>query len=204
MTNAPHSLIAGRSVVQRGYTLVELMMAIAVFGIGVSGIIAMQKVAAAANQHSKALSVATNIAQSWIDALQADASIYNQAVLLTQTAFFTGFTSSAVVNLDWFVPPESSARNISAAFDGLGNPLFGANSANAQFCSQIRLTQLYNNSPGMNVIRTQVRVFWPRGDSNVQANFCASTGGMSPADVLTNTSDFHFVYQVSAVRQQQQ
>jgi prepilin-type N-terminal cleavage/methylation domain-containing protein len=203
MTSASRSHITRRRVSQRGYTLVELMMAIAVFGIGVSGIIAMQKVAAAANQHSKALSVATNIAQSWIDALQADASIYNQVALPTQTAFFTGFTSKAVVDLDWFVPPESSARNISAAFDGLGNPLFGANSADAQFCAHLRLTQLYNNSPGLNVIRTQVRVFWPRGDSNVPTNFCAATGGMSPADVLINTSDFRFVYQVSAVRQQQ-
>ncbi|HEY5373092.1 MAG TPA: prepilin-type N-terminal cleavage/methylation domain-containing protein, partial [Polyangiaceae bacterium] len=54
---------------QRGYTAVELMMAIAVFGIGVAGIISMEKVTSVANQHAKNVAIATHIAQSWLDTL---------------------------------------------------------------------------------------------------------------------------------------
>jgi hypothetical protein len=95
---------------------------------------------------------------------------------------------------------------IGAAFDGLGKPIDEANGgdpANAQFCVHLRLTNLYANSPGMNVIRTEVRVFWPRADAVLPAAFC-TTGGMQPKDVSDASNDFHFLHQVSAVRQQQQ
>src|SRR5512140_272462 len=88
-----------RSTHRHGYTLVELMMAIAVFAIGVSGIIAMQKVAAAANEHSKALSVATNIAQAWLDVLKADSSLYNQANLTTNAKLLNQVNANSFV---WF------------------------------------------------------------------------------------------------------
>jgi prepilin-type N-terminal cleavage/methylation domain-containing protein len=188
----------------RGYTLVELMMAIAVFGIGVSGIIALQKVAAAANEHSKALSVATNVAQAWIDALKADSSLYVYgAVVPPATVQLVGQINSN--NATWFRPTWKSDKMIGAGFDGLGNPIDegnGGDPANAQFCVHLRLTNLYANSPGMNVIRTEVRVFWPRADATLPAAFCTS-GGMQPNDVTAASNDFHFLYQVSAVRQQQ-
>ena len=40
---------------QRGYTIVELVMSLAVLAIGASGVIAMQKVAVASNRHAKDL-----------------------------------------------------------------------------------------------------------------------------------------------------
>jgi type IV pilus assembly protein PilV len=188
---------------EHGYTLVELMMAIAVFAIGVSGVIAMQKVAAAANEHSKALSVATNIAQMWMDALKADSSLYlaTQTAPATNVQLLTQITSG---NNDWFRPIWSSTRAIGAAFDALGNPIDDANGnpAAAQFCVHLRLTNLYANAPGMNVIRTEIRVFWPRADAVLPSPFCTA-GGMQPTEVRTATNDFHFLYQVSAVRQLQ-
>ena len=53
------------------------MMAIGIFGIGVTGIIAMQKVTAVSNQHAKNLGIATHIAESWLDMLATDAVIWN-------------------------------------------------------------------------------------------------------------------------------
>ena len=53
----------------RGYTMVELMMALGILAIGVSGIIAMHKVTVAANQHAKNLAVASHIAQAWQEQL---------------------------------------------------------------------------------------------------------------------------------------
>ena len=61
----------------RGYTIVELMMAITVLAIGVSGIIAMQKITVASNLHAKKLAIATQIARAWQDRLAVDASLWN-------------------------------------------------------------------------------------------------------------------------------
>jgi prepilin-type N-terminal cleavage/methylation domain-containing protein len=184
---------------RRGYTLVELMMAIAVFAIGVSGIIAMQKVAAAANEHSKALSVATNIAQAWLDVLKADSSLYSQANLLTNTQLLGQITAN---NSAWFRPAWNATKTIGAAFDALGKPIDETTDdpSTAQFCVHLRLTQLYPNSPGMNVMRTEVRVFWPRADAIFPTSFCAVA--MDNSAVLAASTDLHFLYQVSAVRQQ--
>jgi len=186
---------------RRGYTLVELMMAIAVFAIGVSGIIAMQKVAAAANEHSKALSVATNIAQAWLDVLKADSSLYTQTNLLNNAQLLGQITSNNAV---WFRPAWNASKSIGAAFDALGKPIDETTDdpATAQFCVHVRLTQLYPTSPGMNVMRTEVRVFWPRADAIFPTAFCAVA--MDAAAVLAATPDLHFLYQVSAARQQPQ
>ena len=184
---------------QRGYTIVELMMAIAVFAIGVSGIIAMQKVAAAANQHSRALSVATNIAQTWQDQLNADASLYTERNPLANTQLL-----SQAINFNnvWHLPSDNTNLNLGAAFDAMGNPLLGNAAANAQFCVHVRLTHLnnYPNLTSLDVIRTEIRVFWPRTDANLSSPFCV-VGGMTEAQVEQATTSFHFVHQVSAVRQ---
>lgn len=185
---------------QHGYTLVELMMAIAVFSIGVSGIIAMQKVAAAANEHSKALSVATNVAQAWTDALKADSALYNPTTGLANTVFLSQN------NAQWFRPAWSAGRQIGAAFNALGVPIDegnGGSPADARFCVHLRLAQLYPTSPGLNVMRTEIRVFWPKNDADLPDPFCTADG-MTPAQILDKTSEFHFLYQVSSVRQQPQ
>jgi prepilin-type N-terminal cleavage/methylation domain-containing protein len=192
----------GACKAEHGYTMVELMMAIAVFGIGVSGIIAMQKVAAAANQHSRALSVATGIAQAWQNQLQADASLYTRTAGLANTVWIQLADSQT----DWFRPDWNEVRQFGAAFDALGKPInytTPSDAAAAQFCVHVRLTQLYKSSPGINVIRTEVRVLWPRSEGDVGATpFCTITAGADLATLGANTSNFHFLYQVSAVRQQ--
>ena len=66
-----------RSRRSRGYTVVELMMALAVMAIGLSGVIAMQKVTLSSNGHARKLALATRLGQSWLDELAADAGQWN-------------------------------------------------------------------------------------------------------------------------------
>ncbi len=193
-----------RAVSTRGYTVVELMMALGVFAIGVSGIIAMQKVAAAANQHSRALSLATNIAQAWQDQLSADSSLFNQANGLLGTRWLAQL-NGAGNQVGWFRPTYNQNLGIGAAFDELGNPVdeTAANPKEAQFCVHLRLTRLYPTSPGIEVIRTEVRVIWPRAQGTMSQSFCdTSTDAAKFADDPNAYNNYHFLYQASAVRQQ--
>jgi type IV pilus assembly protein PilV len=200
MTKRSRTRLIARIQQSGGYTIVELMMAIAVFAIGVSGIIAMQKVAAAANQHSRALSLATNIAQAWQDQLNADSSLFTRN---NNTSVWLSLLAGAP-QVGWLRPPWNTNLKFGAAFDALGNPIDDTNLANAQFCVHLRLTRVYLNSisPGIEVIRTEVRVIWPRTDGTIVTNFCDAPGTNVPVVGDTQSSNYHFLYQVSAVRQQ--
>ncbi|HTA91097.1 MAG TPA: prepilin-type N-terminal cleavage/methylation domain-containing protein [Polyangiaceae bacterium] len=203
---------ARRARSHRGYTIVELMMAITVFGIGVAGIISMEKVTSASNQHAKNLAIATHIAESWLDMLHADASTWNHpspgypiADLGTDTVWLQGVVSNAGAN-SWFLPAWNTQLGFGPAFDALGNPINTTNGdlSNVAFCSNLRLSYLFppNPSSGNGLIRAEVRVFWLRdGQTSPQAgtNMCATT---MPTNLINGaTNVFHFVQKITAIRE---
>ena len=54
---------------RRGYTAVELMMALAILAVSVSGVLAMEKVTAVSNANARDVAVANGIAQTWLEQL---------------------------------------------------------------------------------------------------------------------------------------
>lgn len=194
---------------QRGYTAVELLMAIGVLGLGVSGVIAMQKVAVASNADAKNLAVATHIAQSWLDELAADAGQWNDTGDFNDGAWLSQVGSEVSPASAWFRPTYSSDRNFGSAFDALGNPLAATEVATrAQFCSDLRLRWMGSQDRikrGGGLIRAEVRVYWRREGvvgltGSVPANVC---------DVLPAEFDnadpqrlYHVIYLSTALRQQ--
>lgn len=197
---------------RRGYTMVELLMAIAIFAIGVSGVIAMQKVTIAANQHAKSLALATHIAQAWQEQLAADAVLWNypgpdrdKGSDLADTAWLDALDVNSA-STGWIRPrfdfTGDAPRNFGPAFDPLGNPLPEDALAQAAFCTHVRLSWLNKPNNGMGLMRTEVRVFWLRenGGGHVEpdATLCSGT---DPDLVEAAVERYHFVYQTSAVRQ---
>lgn len=190
---------------QRGYTIVELLMAVTIFAIGVTGIIAMQKVTIAANRHAKQLAVATHIAQAWQEQLAADASAWNhpsqkkQVQDLDETRWLVNATGNTGV---WFRPAFVTELNFGPAFDGLGNVVTEANLDQAHYCTHIRLSWLYPDTAGNGLLRAEVRVFW------VREGLGGTVGGTSVCDPTTDPNTigaqserYHFVYQTTAVKQ---
>jgi prepilin-type N-terminal cleavage/methylation domain-containing protein len=193
---------------QQAFTVVELMMALAIFTVGVSGIVALQRAVVVSNQHSKNIAAATQIAQAWVSELHADALQWNTpagAVLasdLNQTNWLNLVTTSPGV---WVQPAYSGpgARNFGPAFDALGNVVNPATAlAQAHFCTNIRLSTLTNAlaTGPEGIIRAEVRVFWLRTGQGAALPTC------SPALVITtgpggNANSFHFVQTVAAIRQ---
>lgn len=191
---------------KRGYTVVELMMAVTIFGIGVSGIAAMQIVSASANAHAKDLAVATALARSWQEKLAMDSTLWGgeKNWLRTQTTWIqqeTNFSNA------WFQPGMDAAA--APSFGPAAGPLgefvdHTVNPGNVVFCTHIRLTPI-DNVPGSQLMRTEVRVFWPKGEIE-SADYCdgaagtVATVGASAGNPLI-TQKFHFVYKTTAVRQ---
>jgi prepilin-type N-terminal cleavage/methylation domain-containing protein len=200
--------MSSRKLRQRGYTAVELMMAIAVFGIGVAGIISMEKVTSVANQHAKNLSIATHIAESWLDTLSTDAVTWNHPRPgdpappdLAQTTWLQFVAPRADTSAGWFYPPYATLPiTFGPAFDALGNPVNPlTNAANVAFCSHLRLSWLYQPDAGGNgLIRAEVRVFWLRDGQTFVGNMCAAG---SVANINNATTTFHFVQKITAIRE---
>jgi len=192
---------------QRGYTAVELMMAIGMFGIGVAGIIGMEKVTAVSNQHAKNLSMATHIAESWLDMLATDAVTWNQPSLtggavpdIGNTVWLQAVTANADGAGNWTLPAYDASLSFGPAFDALGNPVNPVTNPGAvAFCSHLRLSWLSQPTPaGNGLIRAEVRVFWLRDGQNFTQNMC-SAGQI--LNVGTGLSTFHFVQKIGAIRE---
>ncbi len=187
---------------KRGYTVVELMAALAVFATGVTGVIAMQRATAGSNQMAKNVTVATGIADAWLGELAADATLWQTTVAGTTTWLTT--LNTAGVNGTWQRPVWNAARNMGPEFNPLGAPV----QATGDFCVHIRLTWLYRDATGGGLqgngaIRTEVRVFWPRAGVTPVTGDCTDGSASTIANVTTAIArgDYHMVTQASAVRQ---
>jgi prepilin-type N-terminal cleavage/methylation domain-containing protein len=184
----------------RGFTVVELMMSLAVLTVGISGIIAMQKVTAMSNLHSKSVSVATQIANAWQDQLLTDGSLWKLQTGLAPTTWLNRVTGQANT---WFRPAYDQSRRFGAAFDALGNPVSDSAIAQAQFCVHLQLAPviaLGPNDPGNATIRATIRVLWLRvqGTPTGGTSFCAP--GANVTDVGSDTANYHSLYQTLAIR----
>jgi hypothetical protein len=181
---------------------VELLMALAVFAIGITGIISLEKVTVVANQHAKNLAIATQIAQAWTSQLTVDAALWNNPSPanavddINQTQWLAQVQTQSGT---WFLPAFMPNRLFGPAFDALGNVVDPGNQPlQIQFCTHLRLTQIYPSTTGAGLIRAEVRVFWLR-DGQADAQFC--TGG-TPDAIGQAITTYHFIYQTTAITQQ--
>lgn len=191
---------------KRGYTVVELMMAISVMVIGLGGIIAMQKVTVASNMNAKNVAIATHIGQAFLDELAAESNAWTQADNFASTAWLTNVGAQGTTPA-WFAPAYNATRSLGPGFDALGNPVLAANmNSDAQFCVHLRLTWLSaqnSGKTGAGLIRTEVRVYWRREGTGFTTANWSSSSCITPEDYAnwSGAPRFHNVYLASAVRQ---
>jgi prepilin-type N-terminal cleavage/methylation domain-containing protein len=209
---------------QRGYTVVEVMMALAVLSIGATGVIAMQKATLLGTTNARDLATATAIASSWLERLRVDGLRWRADPTSNLSSMNTpqGPVWLSVVQNDFpnVVNPEgvwiapSTAANASGTPAGSwllaqnGSDVVGADNGNnveQGFCTNIRITQLLPN-----LIRAEVRVYWLKNHGTNASDQTAGTmGGVAVcsdagAYIAALNSDaalshYHFVYMTTAI-----
>jgi Tfp pilus assembly protein PilV len=150
------------------YTSVEVLMAMTVFSIGASGVIAMQRTSIQGNYDARALDVASGIARSFQERLKRDADLWT---IPGQPPSATTWLKNATSEATWVVPsyPSALASGGSPAFDLLGRDLTkpegeGTPTMTATFCTQIRLQTF---PAPVRLVRSEVRVLWSRNGSPI-------------------------------------
>jgi hypothetical protein len=188
----------------RGYTAVEVMMALTLLMIGSVGVMAMQRAAVQGNADAREMDVATSIARMWIERLERDATLWTPSVVPVVPP--ANLPSAVLVNENttgqWYIPqtrlvgaaPQNDTE--SAGFDILGQDMGSLTQPGLRYCVNVRLTPLTTDQT---LIRAEVRVFWPRNLSIApDVNYCNTT---PPAALDTDTTKYHFVYAATALRQ---
>lgn len=141
-----------------GYTLIEVMMALAILGIGATGLAAIQKTTIIGNTSARSLVTANAVASTWVERLRTDALTWSTGAL-SDTLWLKQATPGVTA---WQVPAIVAGRGSPSA-DITGTDLYGAVAGEAAgYCTHLRLTQLY---PTM--VRAEIRVFWDRQGGTV-------------------------------------
>lgn len=177
-------LLAGRGR-RRGFTLIEILVAVIIIVIGLVGVMAMQIVAIQANATARDTSEATVLAEQFVTLLQQDATAWTEGNDLSQTVWLKG----GIANMDqWQVVTADEMVN------GMGVPrsaLHGLEAGRARFCVAYRLRTAVPNE----ALSGFVRVYWQRlGDARAMVDCGTGSGSsLSASDLDTTGRGVHMV-----------
>lgn len=143
-----------------GYTMIEVMMALALLAVGASGVIAMQKAAVVGNASAKSIATATALAARWAERLRLDAMTWN-ALMPTSDIGETRWLKTVVASPNLWNQPPATPLSVSPEADPLGADIVAANDTSAvAYCTHISYRQI---TPKM--VSAVVRVTWRRDNS---------------------------------------
>jgi prepilin-type N-terminal cleavage/methylation domain-containing protein len=171
-------------IAARGYTAIEVLMAMTVMAIGGAAVITMQKTSMTANLDARRADVANSIARTWVERLQRDSMGWTQPgpeAAGNNIGNAPLLAAGIAAQGQWFLPTQESGitvpETMSPGFDILGRDLPAAQLATADFCVNVRLSWLTTTlvPPGGDLIRADVRVIWPIGIINSRPGFCNPT-----------------------------
>ncbi|HZU83024.1 MAG TPA: prepilin-type N-terminal cleavage/methylation domain-containing protein [Polyangiaceae bacterium] len=197
-----------RARAARGYTAIEVLMAMTVMAIGAAGVMSMQKASVQGNLDARKTDIANSVARTWIERVERDAMQWtvpgpSNPSGASNLASAKVLSDGAANPNKWFLPNEYNAPRggvaLSPGFDILGRDVpSDVLLADSVFCAHVRFAPL--DAPGL--FRADVRVLWTRGI--VKAGDTA--GPANPCDATVAASDqpdplaYHAIYLTTAVK----
>jgi prepilin-type N-terminal cleavage/methylation domain-containing protein len=192
---------------RRGYTLIEIMTALAILLVGATGIFAIQTGATVANMEARRMSTATQIAQMVVERIRRDAVSWRTGgatmnlTALATTRYLASAPARGAGPSAWMNLPSvrTAAPREGFAFDFHGRDTNPATTANDAYCAQMRLAWVYYGQ----ALRADVRVYYPRrGDSGEAMDPRTYLGCPATITALSRTyrNDLHFAHVSTVVR----
>ncbi len=183
-----------------GFTLVEVMVAVAIMTVGTVGLLSMHQSALLANRASRMMAQGNTINRNWIQRVQRDAFQWNEAGFSAAELGNTEYVSELVNELDttgWF-KPEPADTTKSWGFNWVGGDTRTA--ADIRFCTHIRLSWVRF----LHSVRVDARTFWVREGirgSTEASSYSGYCGGGDPDTLDLNTKvNIRAIYASTVVR----
>lgn len=183
----------------RGYTVVEVLMAIGVLTAGSVAIMAMLQAATRGNMEAREMTTANQLAQRWVERLRRDGlnwtrgSTTPDVTLLTNTTYLGEVPAVGGTAL-WYVPEPPADSTDTANFDYYGDDL--VDGATPYYCTNVRLEWLY---PGQ-AMRADVRVWWMRRGGGVDSDQLVNCAAGTNPNTLTGDRRVRMVYTSTVIR----
>jgi prepilin-type N-terminal cleavage/methylation domain-containing protein len=213
----------------RGYTMIEVLMGMAILAVGASGVIAMQKVTVAGVTNGRNINAATAIATAHLEAVRIDATRWNNmtdfadASLIFGTDGLIGPTVDGIGG-EWVLPtvgwgagdPGLGISDVTGDTVG-GDPIPSAENAYA-YCTHLRVTPITYEPKALcgdeyqarcaTMMRVEARTFWAKSGRDVSKECVAIdvvdeglAGEPMVVDGITYlASDYGWVFLATAIR----
>ncbi len=195
---------------RRAFTVVEVMMALAVLTLGAAGVIAMQKATLVSNTAARNLVTANDVAQAWMERMRTDALQWSEPAgvpdLDSATIWLRNATGVQALGAGWVAPAANTVGGYPSGApqaDVMGADVFSGDPSAPGFCTQVRLTRFCSSctSPAQamssaqwalyRMIRVEVRVYWDQTGRQLDCTAAL------PTDY--ELGRYGFVYLVSSV-----
>lgn len=200
-----HLSTEARRALTRGFTLIEVMMAIAIMTVGAVGIMSLQQAATSANIQSHHMMMANEATRVWLERLRRDGLRWGSNPTVAPSVATTEYLVSAqsVVVGDYSaweaLVPSNTAE--SWAFDYRG---FDTRStADWVYCTNVRFAW----TVGQAALRTDVRTWWYRYSLSSRDDYvdmsaadCAGGDQSDVDDMLTGAGPLRAVYATQLIR----
>ncbi|MGK0358895.1 MAG: prepilin-type N-terminal cleavage/methylation domain-containing protein [Bradymonadia bacterium] len=154
MKAATHSAAPQRGRRARGFTIIEVLVAVVITAIGFAAIFSLQIGSMQGNIEAREMAAATNLAERFVAELRSDAYMWTTGLrpkaditprLARTASVWHSFTETPV--------DQNGRANISE------DPAFGSPLARQRFCVHYWLGERDPRMDG--ILRVQVRVIWP-------------------------------------------
>jgi prepilin-type N-terminal cleavage/methylation domain-containing protein len=176
-----------RTNARAGYTLIEVMIAIAISSIGLSGIVFMQTATVRSNHDALETQVAITFARTWIERVKRDALLWtapgnppaaaNRAPANNYFVAWPAPTDAPAWDVPLSLPGafESAGANFHGVDVGARDPLLQGNpvvtNGDIYYCANTKFVTVHTSNLLPNAIRATVRVWWNRKASLNDADY---------------------------------
>jgi type IV pilus assembly protein PilV len=186
----------------RGYTTIEVMMALAILAVGTTGVIALQKVALIGNATGRLGDAARGVGATWVERLKADAIQWNDPLGKPDIGD-TRWLKAAVVQTPG-QPAKSNQWILAPEVPGWSSPVADVNGIDVfanddpkrgTFCTHLRMLQAIDKLNALSgvphriAVQAEVRVVWRRDLSPMLE--CRTT---APVQIEENDERYAFFH----------